>query len=63
VLNETGEGKVFEEWVGEASVFGFEILRRPVEKALLSKTWLEHCMLTGLSVRYRSAGKSKWKFR
>jgi hypothetical protein len=29
VLSETGEGKVFEEWVGEASVFGFEILPRP----------------------------------
>ena len=26
VLSETGEGKVFEERVGEASVFGFEIL-------------------------------------
>jgi hypothetical protein len=28
VLSETGEGKVFEEWMGEASVFGFEILPR-----------------------------------
>jgi DNA-binding NarL/FixJ family response regulator len=23
---------------------------------------LEHCTLTGLGVRYQSAGKSKWKF-
>src|ERR1019366_2923502 len=30
---------------------------------LHSKTWLEHCMLTGSSARYRSSGKSKWKFR
>jgi hypothetical protein len=28
VLSETGEGKVFEEWVGEGSVFDFEILPR-----------------------------------
>jgi hypothetical protein len=26
-----------------------------------SKTWLEHCTMMGLSVHYRSAGKSKWK--
>jgi hypothetical protein len=26
VLSETGEGKVFDEWVGEASVLCFEIL-------------------------------------
>jgi len=25
-LSETGEGKVFEEWVGESTVFGIEIL-------------------------------------
>src|SRR5712691_10763049 len=32
VLSETGEGKVFEEWVGEASVFGFEILPQPSDR-------------------------------
>jgi hypothetical protein len=32
VLSETGEGKVFEEWVGEASVFGVEILPQPSER-------------------------------
>ena len=32
VLSETGEVKVFEEWVGEASVFGFEILPQPSER-------------------------------
>jgi hypothetical protein len=31
VLCETGEGKVFEEGVGEASVFDFEILQQPSE--------------------------------
>src|ERR1039457_1215975 len=50
-------------WVGEASVFGFEILRRPPERLCTKNTWREHCMLTGSGVRYRSAGKSKWKFR
>jgi hypothetical protein len=35
VLSETGDGKVFEEWVGEASVFGFEILPRPSERLAL----------------------------
>jgi hypothetical protein len=33
-VSETGERKVFEEWVGEAPVFGFEILPQPPEKAL-----------------------------
>jgi hypothetical protein len=37
VLSETGEGKVFEEWVGEASVIGFEILQRPSEKLCTEK--------------------------
>jgi hypothetical protein len=35
VLSETGEGKVFEEWVGGASVFGFEILPQPSENSAL----------------------------
>jgi PEP-CTERM motif len=35
VLSETGEAKVFEEWVGEASVFGFEILPQPSERLCL----------------------------
>ncbi len=35
MLSETGEGKVFEEWVGEASVFGFEILLQPLESSAL----------------------------
>jgi len=37
VLSETGEGKVFEEWVGEASVFGFEILPQPSERLCTQK--------------------------
>jgi hypothetical protein len=32
-------------------------------KALHSRTRLEHCLLTGVGVRYWSAGKSKWKSR
>jgi hypothetical protein len=32
VLSEPGEGKVFEVWVREASVFGFEILPQPSER-------------------------------
>ncbi len=49
---------MFEEWVGEASVLDFGILLRPSE----GLSWREHCTLTGMGVRYRSAGKSKWKF-
>mgnify|MGYP007070614539 CR=1 FL=1 len=60
---ETGEGKVFKELVGEAPVSGFEVFAAVVGQAPHSKTLLEHCMLAGLGVRYRSAGKSKWKFR
>jgi hypothetical protein len=37
VLSETGEVKVFEEWVGEASVFGFEILPQPSERLCTQK--------------------------
>jgi hypothetical protein len=37
VLAETGEGKVFEEWVGEASVFGFDILPQPSERLYTQK--------------------------
>jgi hypothetical protein len=37
VPSETGEGKVFEEWVGEASVFGFEILPQPLERLRTQK--------------------------
>jgi len=62
VLRETGEGKVFEEWVGEASVFGLEIFAAPVGKALHSKTWLDHCILTAVGVLCRS-GRSKWKIQ
>jgi hypothetical protein len=32
VLSQSGEGKVFKEWVGEASVFGVEILPQPSER-------------------------------
>jgi hypothetical protein len=32
VLSEKGEGKVFDEWVGEASVLCFEILAQPSER-------------------------------
>src|ERR1700688_1528328 len=32
-------------------------------KTLRSRTWQEHCMPTGLGVRYRSSGRSKWKSR
>jgi hypothetical protein len=32
VLIETGKGKVFEEWPGEASVFAFEIFPRSSER-------------------------------
>jgi hypothetical protein len=38
VLSETEEGKVFEEWVEEASVLGFEILPRPSEKLCTQKS-------------------------
>jgi hypothetical protein len=34
-VSETGEGKVFEEWVEEASVLGFEILLQPLEGSAL----------------------------
>jgi len=37
VLRETGEGKVFEEWVGEASVFGFEVLPWQSERLCTQK--------------------------
>jgi hypothetical protein len=37
VLSETGEEKVFVESVGEASVFGFEILSRPSERLCTQK--------------------------
>jgi hypothetical protein len=32
-------------------------------KAMHSKNWLVHCILTGVGVRYRSIGKSKRKSR
>jgi hypothetical protein len=38
VLAETGEGKVFEELVGHASVFHFEILPRPPESFCTQKS-------------------------
>ena len=38
-------------------------LAKDVGKALHSKIWLEHCILMGLVICYRSAGKSKWKSR
>jgi hypothetical protein len=66
VLSETGEGQLFEEWVGEASVCDFEIVPQPPESLCSQKpSWSigEHCVLTGLGVRYRSVRKLKWKFR
>ena len=36
-VSETGEGKVFEQWVGEGSVLGFEILPRPSERLCTQK--------------------------
>ncbi len=53
---------MFEQWVGQAPVFGHEILPPP-EMAPHSKIWLERCLLTSTGVRYRPAGKSKWKSR
>jgi hypothetical protein len=41
---------------------GFEILPQSSESSALTNL-LEHCMLTGLGVRYWPVGKSKWKFR
>jgi hypothetical protein len=32
-LSDTGEGEVFEEWVGEASVCDFEIVPQPSESS------------------------------
>jgi hypothetical protein len=43
-------------------VFGFGNLARLLERPCTQKTWLEHCMLLGLPVRYQSTGKSKQKF-
>jgi hypothetical protein len=37
VRSDTGEGKVFEEWVGEAPVCGFEILPQPSERLCTQK--------------------------
>ena len=37
MLSETGEGKVFEEWEGESTVFGFEILAQPSERLCTQK--------------------------
>ena len=54
---------VSEEWVGKASVLGFWDFLAAAEKALQSKTWLEHCILRPLSVHCRAAGKSERKFR
>jgi hypothetical protein len=59
VPSETGEGKVFEEWVGEVSVLALGFAARPPESFGTQKTWLEHCMLTGSAVCFQSAGKSK----
>lgn len=62
LLRETGEGKVSEEWVGEASVLGFWDFLAAAEKALDSKPgWC--CILRRSGVHYRSAAKSKWIFR
>jgi hypothetical protein len=35
----------------------------PPEKGLQPRTWQNHCALKGVGVRYRSAGKLKWKSR
>ena len=37
VLSEAGEAKAFEEWAGEASVFGFEFLPQPSERLCTHK--------------------------
>jgi hypothetical protein len=42
----------WEATVVEMSVFGFGILARLPERPRTQKTWLEHCMLVGLPVRY-----------
>jgi hypothetical protein len=47
VLSETGEGKVFEEWVGEASVFGFEILLWSLERLCVQKPGWSIVLLRG----------------
>jgi hypothetical protein len=39
------------------------LIAATVGKDLRSNTRREHCILAGLPVRYRSTGKSKWKFR
>ncbi len=36
---------------------------RPPERFCTEKIWLEHCLLTGSGVRFRSTGKSKGNFR
>ena len=54
---------MFKKMRRKESIFDFEILLWVVGKDLHSKNVLEHCMLTGLGVRYRFSGKSKWKFR
>jgi len=38
VLSDSGEGEVFEEWVGEASVCDFEIVPQPSERLCSQKT-------------------------
>ena len=61
VLSETEKARVFEEWAGQASVFGFEILPQPSERLCTQKS--------GGSIAFRRAGNilsargSKWKSR
>jgi hypothetical protein len=62
VLSETGEGKVFEEWLGEGQFLAWPFCSSRRRGSAL-KTWLEHCILTTVGVRCQPAEKSKWKSR
>lgn len=62
MVSETGEGSIFEIWVGEAPAIASGD-PATAECVTQSRNCLKHCTLTRSGIDYLLAGKSKTKFR